>query len=298
MATLTKNHPDLLTDGFRKILFDEFGRYEDQYTQVFNIESSTKPDENDTLVGTLGLIPERNEGAAVVYDDPPAGFDSTYTHREFALGFQVTRIMLEDDQFRVMRRMPAQLGISLRQTIETDGANVLNNGFGTSDKFSSADGKALFADDHPLEGGGTEQNTLTSAADLSATSLEQALIDIAETTDDRGKKIALRPQKIVIPVNLQWTARKLLGSSLDPDSANNAINPASGILPFTVNNFLTDTDAWFIQCDRHQMNFFWRRRPDFDRDNDFETDNLRFKVTSRWSRGFSHWAGMYGSPGA
>jgi phage major head subunit gpT-like protein len=295
MATFTTSLPDLLVDGFRKVFFDDFNRYEDEYTKLFHIESSSKPNEDDTRIGTLGLFPTRTEGSTVTYDDPPQGFDVTYTHLEYAMGFQVTRIMVEDDQYRVMNRMPSQLGISLRQTIETDGANLLNNGFNSS--FTGGDGIELFSTVHVLPGGGTEQNEPTNAADLDATSIEQAMIDIAATVDDRGKKVVLRPVELTVPKENEWNARKLFGSAQDPDSANNTINPAMGLLPINVNHFLTDPDAWFIRCEPFFSYWFWRRNPEFGRDNDFETDNMRFKGTARWSNGFSDWYGWYASPG-
>jgi len=198
MATLTTSTPDLLEDGFRKVFFDELGRYEGEFDKLFHIETSSKPNENDTMIGSLGLVPTRTEGTSLTYDDPPQGFDVQYDHLEYAMGFQVTRILIEDDQYRVMNRMPEQLGISLRQTIETDGANLLNNGFNVS--FPGGDGVALFNTAHPLPGGGTEQNTLTTAADFAQPSLEQALIDIAQTVDDRGKKVALVPRNLFHPV--------------------------------------------------------------------------------------------------
>jgi len=295
MATLTTSTPDLLEDGFRKVFHNSFGRYEDEFTKIYNFDTSSKPNEDDTRIGTLGLVPTRTEGAPVTYDDPPQGFDVTYTHLEYALGFQVTRIMLEDDQYRVMNRMPAQLGVSLRQTIETDGANTLNNGFTAA--FAGGDGVELFSLVHPLPGGGTEQNEPTNAADLDQTSIEQAMIDIAAWVDDRGKKVVFRPRNIFVAPDNHWNARKLFETPLDPDSANNTINPAMGMLNVEVNHFLTDPDAWYIQCDEHFAWWFWRRKPEFGRDNDFETDNLRFKTTSRWSNGFSDWYGWYASPG-
>jgi len=126
----------------------------------------------------------------------------------------------------------------------------------------------------------------------------QALIDIGDTTDDEGLLLALRPMKLIVPSELDWTASKLLESSLDPDSANNAVNPAKGRLPYMVYNWLTDADAWFILCEDHEMNFFWRRRVEFGKDNDFDTENAKFKSTMRFSTGWSIPWGVFGSPGA
>lgn len=296
MATFTNNLPDLVTDGLRQVTFNRLSRFPEQFSTYYNINSSSKNDETDTYIGTFGLVAERFEGDPVSYDDPPQGFDVTYTHREFAKGFRVGRILMEDDQYSIINKMPTGLASSLKETIETDGANVLNNGFAGG--FVGGDGVQLFSTAHPLPGGGTQSNRPAVNSDLSQTSLEQADIDIAEWLDDRGKKVNLTPVSLIIPKQLDWTARRILGSDKDPDTANNTMNPAFNWIRPNMVNYLTDPDAWFIQCDMHDVNWFWRRLPDFDRDNDFDTDNLKFKLTARWSNGFSDWYGMYGSPGA
>ena len=176
-------------------------------------------------------------------------------------------------------------------------ANVYNRAFNSS--YTGGDAKELCATDHPLTGGGTEQNKLTNAADFNATSLEQALIDIQATVDDRSLVLALRPLKLLVSPSGEWGAKKILKSAQEPGTANNDINPAQGVLPggVVVNHYLTDTDAWFILCDDHEVNAFIRRATDFDRDNDFDTEDAKFKTTARWSNGFSEWRGIYGSPG-
>lgn len=295
MTSIRANFGDLLAPGFREIFMDKFGSYPDEYTKIFNVLSSKRQYEDDSSVSGFGLVPLKTESGGITYDDPIQGYNKRYTHSTYGLGFRVSREMWEDDLYGIMRKMPKALGKSMRLTIETDAANVLNRAFNNT--YVGGDGKELLADDHPLTGGGTEQNELSTPADLSETSLEQALIDIAATVDDRGLVQAIRPKLMVIPPALDWTASKILKSSQEPSTANNAINPAKGIMGYTVNHYLVDADAWFILCDDHELNFFFRRRPDFEQGNDFDTEDAKFKATARWSNGWSEWRGVYGTPG-
>ncbi|TAL13925.1 hypothetical protein EPN95_04530 [Patescibacteria group bacterium] len=295
MSVGTSNFADLLAPGFRAIFLDKFGQYPEEYSKAFNVLSSTKNYEEDSFVSGFGLAPIKRQGESISYADPKQGFDKRYVHDTYGLGFIVTRELWEDDQYGKIKRMPNSLARSLRATVETTAANVLNRAFNSS--FTGADGKEMCATDHALLGGGTQKNELTNAADLTATSFEQALIDIADTTDDEGLLLALRPMKLVVPTELDWTATKLLESTLDPESANNAVNPGKSRLPYMVYHWLTDPDAWFILCEDHELNFFWRRRPDFERDNDFDTENARFKATMRFIASWSLPWGIFGSPG-
>jgi len=295
MATTRLTLPDLYEDGFRVVFHDGFARQTGEVESIFNMMTSVKKDETDTRVGTLGLVPVRTEGDSIVYDDPPPGFDVTYTHLEYAMGFQVTQIAREDDQYSTQVKLPSQLGASMRLTLEQDAQNDLNNSY--SGSFTGGDGVALVSSAHPLPGGGTESNVLAVAAEVDQVSYEQALIDVASWVDDRGKLINMQPEKLFHHRNNNFNMDKLFGSNKDPDSANNAINPASsgrrGITPVQL-NYLTDPEKAWIQCTQHFMTFFWRVSPEFGRDNDFETDNLRFKGRARWSHGWSDWYGMFG----
>lgn len=295
---LRANHSDLLAPGFRMI-FDAnmFSGYPPEFPKIFNILTSERQYEDDSSISGLGTVPEKDEGVSITYDVPIQGYNKRYTHTTHGMGFRVTKEMWEDDLYGKMRKMPKALARSMSVTVETDAANVYNNAFSSS--YTGGDGKELCATDHPLTGGGTEQNELSSAADFTDTSFEQALIDIQATTDDRGLVLALRPRALLTAPAGEWNARKILNSGQDPDSANNAINPAQGALPggIIVNHYLTDSDAWFILCDGHEVNWFWRRKPVFEQDNDFGTQDALFMATARWSRGWSEWRGVYGSPG-
>lgn len=289
------NFADLLAPGFRSIFLDKFSQYPDQYPEVFNVLDSDRAYEDDSFVSGLGLAPIKRTGESITYSDPKQGFDKRYVHDTYGLGFIVTRELFEDDQYNKINRLPNSLARSMRATVETVAANVLNRAFNSS--YTGADGKEMCATDHPLLGGGTQKNELSNASDLSATSFEQALIDISDTTDDEGLLLALQPKLLVVPSELDWTASKLLDSTLDPGSANNAVNPGKGRMPYMVYNWLTDPDAWFILCEDHELNFFWRRRPSFTRDNDVDTENAKFKATMRFKPSWSIPWGIFGSPG-
>ena len=287
--------PNILEDYFRMIFFNDFMQYPQEWEGYYNIADSQRWKEDDSAVGTLGLWQVRGESEPIVYDDPPAGFDATYTHEEWALGHQVTQIAREDDRWNIIGRVPGLLGQSLNETLNREGAVDFNNGFSSS--FTGGDGQPLFSLSHPLWGGGTEQNTLDNPMDLDVDSLEQALIDIAATTDDRGKRIALRPKCLIGSNSLDFTAKRILQSTQDPDSANNAINPAQGILKWEPWHYLEDPDAWYIQCRQHKMFWFWRVRPMYSRSSEFDIDVWKYKGRTRFSHGWSDWPGMYASPG-
>jgi phage major head subunit gpT-like protein len=295
----TTHFSEALEPGIRKWYGDAYKQYPEEYTQIFDVMTSTKASEHSHSHTGFGLVPVKAEGGSITYDDTQQLYKQTLTNVAYGLGFIITRELAEDDQYNIIKKKPKSLARSVRHTVETLGANILNNAFDGTNYADGADGKELCATDHPLGYGGTEQNEPTTAVDLSATALEQAEIDIAALTDDRGLLLAAKGTKLIIPPALKWTAEKLLGSSLDPDSANNAINPANNMMPYTVNHFLTDSDAWFIKTDvPDSLVWYWRRRPEFTKDNDFDTENAKWKTTFRCIMGWDDWRGIYGSPGA
>lgn len=297
MAVILKAHfSEALEPGIRKWYGDSYKQHKPQYTEIFDVKNSMKSSEYSMSHTGFGLVPVKNQAGSVSYTDTQQGNKNTLTNVTYGLGFIVSRELFEDDQYNIISKKPKALARSVRHTVETLGANILNNGFDSG--YTGADGKELFSTIHPLLGGGTEQNEPTTAADLSMTSYEQALIDIGSLKDDMSLRLAAKGTKLIVPINLDWSAQQLLRSSLDPESNFNAINPANGTMPYVVNNFLTDPDAWFIKTDvTDSMPFYWRRKPAFTKDNDFDSENAKFKTTFRCIMGWDDWRGIYGSPG-
>jgi hypothetical protein len=271
-----------------------------EYTDIFETHKSRKAWEEDVSVSSFGLAQVRGEGAPVVYDSEQQGFLKRYTHVEYALGFIITKNMVDDDLYDVVGQRKAKaLARSMRQTKETVGANVLNRAFTST--YTGGDAKELLATDHPNIAGGTYANELTTPADIAEASLEQACIDLGKLTDDRGLKIAVRPQKIIVPVDLDFEVNKIMKTEYEVGTANNTVNLVRSRFPagVAINHWLTDTDAWFIKTDvDNGMKYFERRGDSFDSDNDFNTDNALFKASARYSFGWSDPRSMFGSPGA
>lgn len=294
------NFADSLAPGFRQLFMDAlaFGEKPPVMESVFNVtQSEPVAYVKDSYVTGFGLLEIKNESTASSYDDIYEGLDTTYTFVTRSLAYRITKEWVEDERYGLMQKLPKALGRSTRASVETDASNILNNGFVTTYN-TGADGKELFATDHLYVTGGTYKNELTTAAELSATSYEQALIDIKDMRDDRGIMLDLKPKKIVYPNELAWTVKKLFGSDKDPTSANNTINPmADEKLQHIEWSYLTDPDAWFILCDTHELNWFWRVKPDHYQGNDFDTDDAKFKVRARWDRGWSSPFGVFASPG-
>lgn len=296
MASGTSNFGELLEPGLKRIYGLEYAQHSDVYPTVFNVDSSTKAFEESLSMTGFGEVPEKTQGQSVTYNDPKQNWVHRLTHVAYGLGFVVTREMFEDDQYKKMGGFTRALARSVRHSIEQTGANVLIRAFDST--YKGGDGLELCSTAHLLGAGGTYQNELTTAADLDATSLEQALIDLGDMVDDAGLLMRAMPKRLIVPNELSWTAQKLLGSSLDPDSANNAINPANNLMPFTTWNFLTDPDAWFITTDvPNGLVYYMRRRPDFTRDNDFDSENAKFKTTFRVVAGWDDPRGIFASPG-
>lgn len=278
-----------------------YGEYSTEYNKLFETFKSSKAFEEDVGVSSFGLAVVKPEGAPIQMDSERQAFITRYSHVVYALGFIITREIMEDDQYDVVGQRKAQgLAYSMRQTKEVVAANVYNRAFNSS--YVGGDGKELLATDHPNFAGGTWANELTTAADLSEAALEQACIDIAGFTNDRGLLIAAKPKTLIIPRQLMFEAKRILGSDGQVYSADNTLNAIKtmGMIPeVVVNHYLTDTDAWFIKTDvPHGMKHFERRADSFDMDNDFDTENAKFKATARYSFGWTDPRGLFGSPGA
>jgi phage major head subunit gpT-like protein len=299
MTTLSSNIPELVMAGLNMVIFEKYESYPEQFSRIYNVLESSKQYEDDVTMTGLGVFPVKPEGSSIVYDDPMRGFSKRYTHVTYALGFRVTREMMADDLYGPMRKMAKALGRSARQTVEIQAASLFNNGF--SSTTGSPDGKPLFATDHPLVGGGTARNELSTPADLSVTSLQQAINDFEDTVDDRGLLLAIKPKLLVVPSELKWQAHQLLMSPLLPGTADNDANPLKDEgLSYFVWNYLTDPDAWFLiaEPDDHEVKFFWRERFTVEAAEDFDTKDHKISGIMRFSYGWSDWRGVFGSPGA
>jgi hypothetical protein len=299
----------ITTSSFAKALWPGvnawYGRkykdYQTEYDKIFTKNSSKKNYEEDVGTSSLGLASEKTQGGAISYDDERQGFTTRYTHIVYALGFIITREMVEDDQYSIVgQRKAGALARSMRQTKETVAANVLNRA--TNSSYTGGDGIVLLSASHVNVAGGTYKNKLTTDADLSEAALEQAVIDIAAFTDDRGLLIAAKPKKLIIAPANMFEATRILKSVGRVGSAENDINALKDMGMFSdvcVNHFITDTDAWYILTDVDDgMKYFERRGDQFEMDNDFDTENAKFKATARYSFGWSDPRGIFGSTGA
>ncbi len=289
-----------LEPGLNALFGLEYKRYENQHAEIYTTESSDRAFEEEVMLSGFAQAQTKSEGAGVVFDNAQETYTARYTHETVALAFSITEEAVEDNLYdRLGSRYTKALARSMANTKQVKAVNPLVNGFGT---FTSGDGSALFATNHPTIGG-TVANTLATAADLNETSLEQSLIDIAAMTDERGLKIAARGVKMIIPSELQFTAERLMKSQGRVGTADNDINAivSMGMVPqgYRVNNFLTDPDAFYIITDvPNGMKYFERAAIKTAMEGDFDTGNVRYKARERYSFGVSDYRGIFASPGA
>ena len=278
-----------------------YSEYPVEYTKLFDTFKSSKAFEEDVGVSSFGLAVQKAEGAPISYDSERQGFVTRYQHAVYALGFIITREMMEDDQYDIIGKRKAEgLAFSMRQTKEVIGANVYNRAWTSG--YTGGDGALLISASHPNIKGGTWSNQIGTNADLSEAALEQACIDIAGFTNDAGLLIAVRPETLIIPRQLIFEAKRILGTDGRVGTDNNDLNAIKtlGSIPQVVtNHFLTDTDAWFIRTNvQNGMKYMERRADSFDMDNDWDTENAKFKATARYSFGWTDPRALYGSQGA
>ena len=290
-----------LEPGLNALFGLEYKNYENQHTQIYSVESSDRAFEEEVMESGFGEAPVKTEGAGVSYDQAQEVYTARYTHETIALAFSLTEEAVEDNLYdRLSARYTKALARSMAQTKQIKAAAVLNNAFTTS---IGGDGVALCATNHPTLSGPNLSNTLATAADLSETSLEQSLIDIAAFTDERGLKIAVQGLKLIIPKELMFTADRIMKSTLRVGTADNDVNAIRnmGMVPqgYVVNNFLTDPDAFFIKTDApNGMKMFERVSMKTGFEGDFDTGNVRYKARERYSFGWSDPLGMFGSSGS
>lgn len=291
----------LLWPGLNAIWGKEYNDYPVEWDKLFEKNSSDRAYEEDLGLSSFGLANVKAEGAPITYDTERQGFTSRYSHVVYALGFIVTREIYEDDQYgKVGAQKAKALARSMRQTKETIGANIYNRAFNSA--YKGGDGVELISSSHPNVAGGTFSNKIAVASDLSEAALEQAVIDIAGFRDDRGLLIAAKPEKLVIPYQQQFEAKRILGADgrVGTDLNDPNVLKDLGIFSNVVtNHYLTDPDAWYILTNvKDGLKYFERRGDQFEMDNDFDTENAKFKATARYSFGWSDPRAIYGSQGA
>ena len=280
-----------LEPGLNALFGLEYSRYENQHAEIFSTETSDRAFEEEVMLSGFASAPTKQEGAGVVFDQAGETFTARYNHETIALAFAITEEAIEDNLYdRLAGRYTRALARSMANTKQVKAANVLNNAQVTT--VTGGDGVSLINNAHPLATGGTFSNVLATAADLNETSLEQSLIDIAGFVDERGLKIAASGRKMIIPKELQFTAERIMKSPMRVGTADNDINAigSMGMVPegYRVNNFLTDTDSYFLMTDvPNGMKMFVRSPIKTAMEGDFDTGNMRFKARERYSFGFS-----------
>jgi len=291
-----------LLPGLNALFGMEYKRYGEEHKEIYETETSERSFEEETKLSGFSAAPVKNEGSAIAYDNAQEAWTARYNHETIAMGFSITEEAMEDNLYdSLSARYTKALARAMAYTKQVKAAAILNNGFSPAVVYG--DGQSLFSTAHPLVSGGTNSNRPATAADLNETSLEAAVIQIAAWTDERGLLIAAKPRKLIVPPNLQFVATRLLETSLRVGTTDNDINALknNGSIPegYTVNHFLTDTNAWFLTTDvPNGLKHFVRVPLATSMDTDFDTGNNRYKARERYSFGVSDPLGMFGSPGA
>jgi len=291
-----------LLPGLNALFGLEYARYGEQHKEIYETESSERSFEEETKLSGFSAAPVKNEGSAIAYDNAQEAWTARYNHETIAMGFSITEEAVEDNLYdSLSARYTKALARGMAYTKQVKAAYILNNAFTGGPTYG--DGVVLCSTAHPLVSGGTNSNRPTTGADLNETSLENAVIQIAAWTDERGLLIAAKPKKLVVPPALQFVATRLLETSLRVGTTDNDINALknNGSIPegYTVNNFLTDTNGWFLLTDvPNGLKHFTRMPLTQSMDGDFDTGNVRYKSRERYSFGVSDPLGIFGSPGS
>lgn len=290
-----------LLPGLNALFGMEYAKYGEEHAEIYETESSDRSFEEEVKLSGFSAAPVKNEGAAIEYDSAQEAWTARYTHETIAMGFSITEEAMEDNLYdSLSSRYTKALARAMAYTKQVKAASVLNNAFSGT---TYGDGKVLCATDHPLVSGGVNSNRPSVAADLNETSLEAAVIQIAGWTDERGLLIAAKPRKLIVPPALQFVATRLLDTEGRVGTADNDLNALrnNGSIPegYSVNHYLTDTNAWFLMTDvPNGLKHFVRTPMATSMDADFDTGNARYKARERYSFGVSDPLGIFGSPGA
>jgi phage major head subunit gpT-like protein len=297
MSSLRSGFGDILEPGFREIFDDRYNEIPQMFPQLFHVNTSTKQDEKDSAISGFGLLAVTGEGGGVDYEDPLQMYDKRYVHLKYTKGFKISEELYEDDQYNVMNKKPAALGRAARRTAENAAAGVFNNAFSTS--YLGGDSKPLISVSHPRADGGTSQsNASATGITLTETNLETGRLAMRAQVDDKGMKIEAMADTLVVAPALEKQAHIIVDSNLRSDSADNDLNFYKGKLKIVVWDWLTSTTAWFlIDSRQHEINWFWRVKPEFKQDTAFDTGMALYKTRTRFSNGWSDWRGVWGSKG-
>lgn len=290
----------LLAPGLRKVYYEDLKDWPEEYSKIAKTESSKRAYEEEMTMAGLGTFGQKEEGKSMIYDDPIQGNVKRYTHVTFALGFRVSLEMYNDGRYGVMKRMSKSLARSAKQTVELEFASLLDDVFSGS-VHKGADGKALCAQDHPLLVGGSYANMGSVAGDLGIGTLRASSERMERTVDDRGLPVNPgRGQLVVVTPTYQWVAKEIIGSEKQAYTADNTLNAFSDMgLSYTVNHFMSNDDYFLLLGPQsvRDIKFFWRMKPQFDNDDDFDTKDAKFSGIMRFSYGFTDWRGVDGGSG-
>jgi hypothetical protein len=291
-----------LLPGLNALFGMEYARYGEEHKEIYETETSERSFEEETKLSGFSAAPVKNEGSAIAYDNAQEAWTTRYNHETIALGFSITEEAIEDNLYdSLSARYTKGLARAMAYTKQVKAAATINNGFSAA--YPGGDGVALFSTAHPLVSGGTNSNRPSTAADLNETSLENAVIQIAAWTDERGLLIAAKPKKLIVPPALQFVATRLLETNLRVGTTDNDINALknNGSIPegYTINHYLTDTNGWYLTTDvPNGLKHFVRSPLANSMDGDFDTGNVRYKARERYSFGWSDPLGIFGSPGS
>ena len=293
-----------LLPGLNALFGLEYARYGEEHKEIYETESSERSFEEETKLAGFAAAPVKNEGQAIAYDNAQEAWTARYNHETIAMGFSITEEAVEDNLYdSLSARYTKSLARAMAYTKQVKAAYLLNAAFTGTGNPTYGDGQVLCSTAHPLVNGSTNSNRPTTGADLNETSLENAVIQIAAWTDERGLLIAAKPRKLIIPPALQFVATRILETNLRVGTADNDLNALknNGSIPdgYAINHYLTDTNAWFLTTDvPNGLKHFVRMPLDNKMDGDFDTGNVRYKSRERYSFGASDPLGIFGSPGS
>ena len=292
----TDNFGDLLEPGLRKIFDDKFKEIPEVYSSIFHVENSVHDSERDSAITGFSLLEETAQEAPIQYEDPVQMYDVSYVHKKYTKGFRVSEELMEDDRYSVIKKKPAALAAACRRTSEFLAANVFNNGFSSG---TGGDGKYLFSVSHPRADAGTAQsNASGSGITLTETNLNTAILAMRSQLDDKGMKIGMKADTLLVGPALLKTAMEITNSGMRSGTADNDLNYYKGMLKVVDWDWLSSSTSWYlIDSSQHELNYFWRIRPEFKQDTAFTTGVALFKARMRCSMGWSDWRGVWGSKG-